>query len=164
VELIAPAMDAVDQDKLRLADFQFSEKGQIVACPSGHAPANVKKRKKTSMGFASQYYNNCPQRSSCPVKKGRKYYYLRFSDQEMRIAQCRIFERSKKFKDRYRWQAGVEATMGEYDRRTSVKNHRVRGIKAVRFCAALKALGVNILRAAAVRAAKMVPDHGLCVA
>jgi hypothetical protein len=64
VELIAPAMGAVDQDKLSLADFQLSEKGQIMACPSGHAPAKVKKRKKTSIGFASQYCDNCPHRSS----------------------------------------------------------------------------------------------------
>ncbi len=71
---------------------------------------------------------------------------------------------SEKFKDRYRWRAGVEATMSEYDMRTGVKHLRVRGIKAVRFCATLKALGVNILRAAAVRAAKMVPSQGLCAA
>ena len=62
----------------------------------------------------------------------------------MRIAQRRIFELSDKFKDRYRWRAGVEASMSEYDRRTGVKHLRVRGLKAVRFCATLKALGVNI--------------------
>jgi len=37
-----------------------------------------------------------------------------------------------------------------------------RGLKAVRFCATLKALGVNIFRAAAVRAAKMMPEEELC--
>ncbi len=43
--------------------------------------------------------------------------------------------------------------MSEYDRRTGVKHLRVRGFKAVRFCATLKAVGVNIFRAAAVRRA-----------
>lgn len=162
VELIAPTMGAVDQDKLSLADFQFSEKGQIIACPCGHGPAKVKKRKMISIGFASQHCDNCPQRSVCPVKKGKKYYYLRCSDKEMRIAQRRIFEHSEKFKDRYRWRAGVEATMSQYDRRTGVKHLRVRGIKAVRFSAVLKALGLNILRAAAARAAQMMPQQGLC--
>ena len=57
------------------------------------------------------------------------------------------------FKNRYRWRAGVEATMSEFDRRTGVKRLRVRGFKAVRFSATLKALGLNILRAAAVMAA-----------
>ena len=145
VELVAPAMGAVDQDRPSLADFQFSEKRQIIACPSGHAPAKIKKRKMTSIGFALQHCDSCPNRSICPVKKGKKYYYLRCSDKEMRLAQRRIFERSEKFQDRYRWRAGVEATMSEYDRRTGVKHLRVRGIKAVRFCATLKALGVNIL-------------------
>ena len=80
----------------------------------------------------------------------------------MRIAKRRIYEQSDRFKDRYRWRAGVEATMAEYDRRTGVKDLRLRGLKAVRFSATLKALGVNIFRAAAVRAAKMMPAESLC--
>jgi len=164
VELTAPAMGAVDQNKLNLSDFQFSAKGEVVACPCGHAPSKVKNRKRVSIGFASRHCQNCQELSKCPVKKGKKYYYLRFTDKEMRIAQRRIFEQSDNFKDRYRWRAGVEATMSEYDRRTGVKHLRVRGLKAVRFCATLKALGVNIFRAAAVRATKMMPEQGLCEA
>jgi len=162
VELIAPTMGSVEEDKLSLADFQFSEKGDVVACPQGNAPVKVKKRKRVSIGFASHDCQNCPKLSGCPVKKGKKYYYLRFTDKEMRIAKRRIYEQSDEFKDRYRWRAGVEATMSEYDRRTGVKHLRVRGLKAVRFCATLKALGVNMFRAAVVRAAKMMPVEGLC--
>jgi hypothetical protein len=43
--------------------------------------------------------------------------------------------------------------MSEYDRRTGVKYLRVRGCRAVRFCATLKAVVVNIFRATAVRKA-----------
>jgi len=164
IELIAPTMGSVDKDKLTITDFQFSEKGEVVACPQGNAPAKVKKRKRVSIGFASHDCRNCPELSRCPVKKGGKYYYLRFTDKEMRIAKRRIYEQSDKFKDRYRWRAGVEATMSEYDRRTGVKHLRVRGLKAVRFCATLKALGVNIFRAAAVRLARMMPVECLCEA
>jgi len=71
----------------------------------------------------------------------------------MRLAIRRAYEQTEEFKDRYRWRSGVEATMSEYDRRTGVKHLRVRGFKAVRFCATLKAVGVNILRATAVRKA-----------
>ena len=162
VDLIAPAMGAVDQDKLSLADFQFSEKGQVVACPQGNCPAKVKKRKRVSIGFALHDCRNCPELTRCPVNKGKKYYYLRYTDKEMRLAKRRIYEQSVEFKARYRWRAGVEATMSEYDRRTGVKHLRVRGLKAVRFCATLKALGVNIFRAAAVRAAKLMPEEELC--
>lgn len=72
-------------------------------------------------------------------------------------------------KDRYRWRAGIEATISEYDRRTGVKRLRVRGFKAVHFCSVLKAVGLNILRAAAVMAAviaemseKIGPKGGYC--
>ena len=82
----------------------------------------------------------------------------------MRIAKRRIYEQSDQFKDRYRWRAGIEATMSEYDRRTGVKHLRVRRLKAVRFCAILKALGINIFRAAALRAAKMMPAPVFCEA
>jgi hypothetical protein len=43
--------------------------------------------------------------------------------------------------------------MSEYDRRTGVKHLRVRGFKAIQFCATLKAVAVNIFRATAVRRA-----------
>jgi len=96
-----------------------------------------------------------------PGKKGPKFYWLPFSDQETRLAQGRIFERGEKFKDRYQWPADVEAAMSEYDRRTGIKHLRIRGVKAVRFGATLKALGVNILKVATVRGAKMVLDWAL---
>lgn len=162
VELIAPAMGSVSEDKLSLADFQFSQKGEVVACPQGLAPSKVKKKERVSIGFASHHCLNCPELTKCPVKNGKKYHYLRFTDKEMRIVKRRIYEQSDKFKDRYRWRAGVEATMSEYDRRTRVKHLRVRGLKAVRFCATLRALGVNIFRAAVLRAARMAPEECLC--
>ena len=48
--------------------------------------------------------------------------------------------------------------MSEYDGKTGVKNLRVRGMEAVRFCATLKAVGINIFRATAVMRAKISPD------
>ena len=97
--------------------------------------------------------SSCPYLERCPIKPGKKNYYLHYTDRELRIALRRVYEQTEEFKDRYRWRAGVEATMSEYDRRTGVKKLRVRGLKAVRFRARLKALGINILRAAAVVAA-----------
>ena len=44
--------------------------------------------------------------------------------------------------------------MSEYDRRTGVKRLRVRGLKAVRFCVTLKAVGVNLFRATKVSRAR----------
>ena len=161
VELIAPTMGSGSNENLNLADFQFSERGQLIACPEGNAPGKVKNRKKVSIGFHIQDCANCPNLPRCPVKKGKKYYYLRFTDKEMRLAKRRQYECSEQFRECYRWRAGAEATMSEYDRRTGVKHLRVRGIHAVRFCATLKALGVNILRAARLRAAEMLQGQDL---
>jgi hypothetical protein len=160
VELIAPTMGSTKEDKMSLADFEISQQGQIISCPEGHAPAKTKKNKRKSVGFDSQHCRNCSRLKDCPVKKGKKFYYLRFSKKEMRIAQRRVFEQTDEFKDRYRWRAGIEATMSEYNRRTGVKQLRVRGMKAVKFSATLKALAVNILRAAAVRKAAAYAEVG----
>jgi len=162
VELVAPTMGSVDQGKISLADFKFSEKGQIVACPRGKSPAKVRRRKRTNIGFSSHDCEGCPDLPRCPVRKGKKYYYLRYSDKEMRIAKRRKYEQTDEFRDRYRWRAGIEATISEYAKRTGVKHLRVRGLKAVRYCATLKALGVNIFRASAARAAAMMPEEALC--
>ncbi|MDT8445068.1 MAG: transposase, partial [Desulfuromonadales bacterium] len=53
------------------------------------------------------------------------------------------------FKERYRYRAGVEATMSDLDRVTGIKHLRVRGMIPIRLAATLKATGLNIRRAAA---------------
>ena len=132
----------------------MTEKGTIVSCPQGHKPIRTKKKKiRHTVAFDSQQCINCPNQDTCPVKQGKKHHYLRYTDKEMRLSKRRAYEQTEEFKDRYRWRAGSEATMSEYDRRTGVKHLRVRGFKAVRFCATLKAIGVNIFRATAVRRA-----------
>jgi hypothetical protein len=160
VEVVSPVMGNTKEGNISLADFELSDKGNVVSCPQGHAPVKIKKKKRYSARFDLQHCSNCPNQSICSVKKGRKYYYLRYTAKEMRVAKRRAYERTDEFKDRYRWRAGVEATMSEYDRRTGVKHLRVRGIKAVRFCAILKATGLNILRAAAVRRARNEDECG----
>lgn len=154
VELVAPTGGRQKEGAISLSHFAVSEKGEITSCPQGHAPVMTKTKKtRHTAAFESQHCSNCPNQENCPVKQGKKYHYLRYTDKEMRIAKRRAYEQTEEFKDRYRWRAGVEATMSEYDRRTGVKQLRVRGLKAVRFCATLKAVGINILRAAALRKA-----------
>jgi len=164
VELIAPTMGTVKEDKLSLSEFEISDNGQIIACPQGNAPAKIKNRIRNSIGFASQDCESCPELSNCPVQKGKKLYYLRFSEKQMRIAKRRAYEESTEFKERYRWRSGVEATMSEFDRRTGVKHLRVRGLRAVKYCVKLKALAINIFRAAAVRMAELIPEEACSVA
>lgn len=154
VELVAPAKSK-DKEGITLSDFEVSHKGKVVSCPQGHAPVRIKKKKtRYSVAFDSQHCSLCHFQENCPVKQGKNRHYLRYTDKEMRLAIRKAFEQTDDFKDRYRWRAGVEATMSEYDRLTRVKHLRIRGFKAVRFCAILKAIGVNLFRATAVRRAE----------
>jgi hypothetical protein len=154
VEVVSPTKSIKEKDGIRLSDFEVSEKGDLVSCPQGYVPIKTKKKKtRHTVAFDPQHCITCPFQEICPVKQGKKYYYLRYTDKEMRLSIRRAYEQTEAFKDRYRWRSGVEGTMSEYDRRTGVKHLRVRGFKAVRFCATLKAVGVNIFRATAVRKA-----------
>ena len=162
VELVSPTFKK--DKKHGLSAFSFDDQGRVTRCPAGHSPAKVLYRKKTkrySGHFDLTHCTACPHLADCPVKPGKKqYYFLRYGDKDYRLAKRRMFENSEQFIDAYRMRAGVEATMSEYDALTGVKRLRVRGLKAVRFCATLKAAGLNILRAARVRKARRRSDTG----
>ena len=72
--------------------------------------------------------SSCSKRDNCPVEPGEKHYYFRYTDRDLRISERRIYEESDEFRDKYRYRAGSEATMSEFDRRTGGKSLRVRGL------------------------------------
>jgi hypothetical protein len=151
VEVVSPALGTEQRSEAKLSDFEFADNGHVVRCPAGHAPVLKRKKKaRYSQGFDPCACESCPLLDSCPVKKGSNHYFLRYSEKEMRIAKRRAEEKTDGFKERYRWRAGAEATMSQYDRLTGVKHLRVRGFKAVSFAAVMKAIGLNIMRATAV--------------
>ena len=154
VELVAPVKGKSKENSLSLSEFELSGKGHVLACPAGQKPLTSKKKKtRFTQGFSCQTCAKCPLIDDCPVRPGKRYYYLHYDERAMRVAKRRATEQTTEFKDRYRWRAGAEATMSELDRRTGVKRLRVRGFKAVRFSATLKAIGINLFRAAAARKA-----------
>jgi hypothetical protein len=155
VDVVSPTMGTEKQDSLTLSDFEFRSDGHVSNCPAGHQPL-LRKKKKTrfSQGFDKTICSRCPRLPDCPVKSGKGHYYLRYNEKTMRLVRRRQQENTTAFKNRYRWRAGVEATMSQYDRLTGVKQLRVRGFTSVRFAAVLKAAGVNLARAVAVRRAR----------
>lgn len=159
VAVLSPVMGRKKDGDDNLSEFQFNEAGDVVRCPSGNSPVKAHgKKSRHSACFKKGHCSKCDKRKGCPVKESTKYYYLRYTDRELRVALRRSYEKTDEFTDRYRWRAGVEATMSEYDRRTGVKQLRVRGLENVRFSAVLKAAGINIFRATAVRRAIIVAD------
>lgn len=162
VEVIAPAMPG-NRKKMHLAEFTIDDHGSVVSCPEGIMPERVKKNKSShSAAFAVDACRDCPVLKKCPVTKGKKAYYYRYKEKDLGLAARVQYEQTKAFKDRYRFRAGVEATMSEFDRRTGVKHLRVRGIKAVRFAAVMKAIGLNILRASRFRKRQHNPERPHC--
>ena len=161
VEVIAPAMPG-NRKKMHLAEFTVDDQGWIVSCPRGITPDRVKKNKGCySAAFSVNACNDCPDLKRCPVSKGKKAYYYRYKEKDLRLARRVQYEKTKAFKEKYRFRAGVEATMSEFDRRTGVKHLRVRGMKAVRFAAVMKAVGINILRASRFRKLQHAPKAPL---
>ncbi len=156
VEVVSPVMGPPTEKVLLLADFEFAESGKVLQCPQGCAPVKVKgKGNRYTASFVLEECQDCPRRSACPVVPGKKHFYLRYDRKAVRLAQRRAREETSEFRDRYRFRAGIEGTISAYAARTGVKWLRVRGLEAVRFCATLKATGVNIFRATVVRRALM---------
>ncbi len=154
VDVISPIM-GVERKSHGLVSFEFGEQGEVVSCAQGQKPLRVKKKKNGYKAvFSKEHCSTCPFVEDCCVKKGKRHYTLNYNEKEQRCAKRRAHEETDEFKDVYRYRSGVEATMSEFDRRTGVKHLRVRGIKLVRFCAVLKAVGLNIFRAVAVKRAR----------
>jgi hypothetical protein len=154
VEVVSPVKGPEPgKDKsVSLTDFTLSKRGKVTSCPEGHAPFRAKhKKERHSAAFDKEICSACPLVEDCPVKPGKGGYYLRYDDRAARSAGRRAYERTDAFRERYRFRAGVEATLSYFDRKTGVKQLRVRGIEAVTCAAFLKAAGVNILRAAAFK-------------
>ncbi len=158
VELVGPVIGGGNlNDGFHLADFEYDEKDKLTRCPAGHAPMKIKKNKKCiSAAFDNELCGKCEFSDNCPADwRGGKSRYVRYTLNKLRISRRRAFEATDEFKLRYRWRAGVEATMSELHRKTGAKRLRVRGMKSVRFSLTLKAAGLNILRATRVRLSRM---------
>jgi hypothetical protein len=154
VEVVSPVMGTPTEKVRLLTDFEFAKSGKVWQCPQGHAPVKVKEKgNRFTASFELAACENCPRRGECPVVPGKRHFYLRYDRKAVRLAKRRAYEETPEFRERYRFRAGIEGTISAYDARTGVKELRVRGLEAVRFCATLKATGINIFRAAVVRRA-----------
>ncbi|MCK5793552.1 MAG: transposase [Anaerolineales bacterium] len=158
VELIAPVKTNKPCPNVGLANFSYGAQNWITECPMGHAPiSNYHRKDRHSAWFDSDLCLNCPLREECPVKRGGKGHFIRYSNKELRLELRKAYEQTPEFREHYRYRSGSEATMSELDRKTGIKNLRVRGMEAVSLCVFLKATGLNIFRAARVRNRKTQP-------
>ena len=164
VEVVSPVIGGGRlKAGLQLSDFEYTAEHEVARCPAGHAPLEMKKNDQRRCAvFDARTCAACAFADQCPARpgSGARRRYLRYDDRELRISFRRARERTDDFKQRYRWRAGVEATMSALDRRTGIKHLRVRGLKAVQFAVTLKAVGLNLLRATRVQNARISLQSG----
>ena len=154
VIVVSPVMGAKSTKELSLTDFVVSDTLTILTCPEGKCPLFTKQKKGRHVAaFDPKTCSTCPRKDECPVKRGGKGNYLRYDAKTLRLARRRAKEKTTEFREKYRFRSGIEGTISYTDRKTGMKHLRVRGLKAVSFCATLKAAAVNILRAAAFQRA-----------
>lgn len=67
----------------------------------------------------------------------------------LRAGQRRLHDKTEAFRTCHRWRAAIEGAMARYKHHMGMGCLRVRGLKAVRYRAFLRALGLNIHRMAA---------------
>jgi hypothetical protein len=157
VELVSPAMPpkGSKQEKLTLERFELDEQGLIVRCSEGQMPVSRSAgADKLQVLFAEATCRACPwQQGCCASAVSRKEPRYQYTHDRVRQRARRLRDRTPEFRERYRWRAGIEGTMSRYQHQLGMGQLRVRGLKAARYTAFLRALGLNIHRVAAYRMA-----------
>ena len=152
VKIISPAMGKTPAG-FSLAEFSFSDTGEMIACPEGLKSKKIKNGKRGGkiVHFDKTACEGCPRQSDCPVKIFKNSATIGHDDKILRLAKRRSIEKTENFRDVYRFRSGVEATMSDLDRMAGIKHLRIRGMTKVRIAAVLKVTGLNILRATAFK-------------
>jgi hypothetical protein len=154
IELVSPAMPAKgsNQGKLTLDDFEIDDAGLVFSCPAGHAPVSTGAGVQRNLArFDTAVCESCSLQDRCPtqvsVARGEAPR-LQYTPQRAEQRRRRRRDHGTAFKDRYRWRAGLEATMSRLKHQMNLAHLRVRGHGAVSYATFLRALGLNIRRCA----------------
>ena len=139
-------------DYLGRDEFQWTEDGQIAACPAGHHPIDHRSRVwEDGQRYPHAFFDratcqSCPFRDQCAVRIKNKEAYLplvprlRLRDEEL------ARQKDEQWWEAYSIRSGVEATISELKRAHGMRKLRVRGLPRVTMAIALKATACNVKR------------------
>jgi hypothetical protein len=138
--------DGEPEKPFRLSDFALDEDGEITSCPLGVGRIDL----QTSGGRSLVYFpqptcSACTRRTGCPVKVSKKLVSLSYGKNELGISIRRAEQKTDRFRELYRWRAGIEGTNSVLVRK-GLKRMPVRGHDKMQFRARMKCLGLNINR------------------
>ncbi|WP_237170636.1 transposase [Paludisphaera borealis] len=84
---------------------------------------------------------------------GPKEPRYRYTHDRVRQRARRLGDKSDEFREGYRWPSGIEGTMSRFKHQMRMASLRIRGRRAVGYVTFLRALGLNIHRVGAYKAA-----------
>lgn len=152
IDLIGPMSGKEPSGKkISLAQFAFTrDRRRVKRCPAGHAP--VRQEAAQTEGVVNAHFDRavcdtCSLAAACPTCPTRKTRRLRFSREDVAIAQRRQRQETDAFKEAYKIRSGAEATIGHLKNDRGMGCLRVRGSPAVRLTVTLKVLAENCFRA-----------------
>jgi len=82
---------------------------------------------------------NCPGYSNAQAAHKPRWTY---THERVAQRQRRLAEQESTFTDRYRWRAGIEATMSRLKHQMDLARLRIRGMAAVHYTVFLRALQI----------------------
>ena len=136
VELVGPAMPpkGYKKNRLGLESFELDENGLVKKCPAGHTPCSVSMgQKRIQARFDAQTCLECQHKERCVAKVRNGYARIQYDHKRLRQCRRRHAQDNDEFKDRYRWRAGIEATMARLKYQVGLASLKVRGMAAVKY-------------------------------
>jgi hypothetical protein len=138
---------AWERGPLKLSDFPHDAKGEILGCPMGQFA--ISERNDEGNGGRACFDRagcvRCHRNGDCMVRMTKKFAYLAYHDEKIRIAARRAMQETREFMEIYRNRSGVEATNSQLSK-VGLKRVPVRGLLKATCKVQLKALAINIKR------------------
>ncbi len=138
------------EDKAPLSDFEFNaERTQVETCPAGHAPVDQKQCKDnnaTLAHFDRDVCAGCETKNTCRAKKQVGNRALRFTPENVAVAQRRLDQKTPEFKAAYKIRSGIEATNSHLKNDRGMGRLRTRGSPGVSLRVTFKCLAENCHR------------------
>jgi hypothetical protein len=151
VDLVAPITSGSppNLDRMQLSDFEVTADGrQVLACITDQIPltSEVTEDDQVVAIFSHASCSRCQFLSVCLVKRYQGNYRLQYELPDLATSKRREQQETAHFKERYKIRSGIEATISEANRLTSLKRVWTRGKKRVSMSIFFKALAINIKR------------------
>jgi hypothetical protein len=166
-DLKAPIGSNESKKHIPVGEFEF-DGDQVVRCPMGKAPIRhqeTKSKKATVAVFAAKDCRGCRLRHVCPTEKRRDGRALKVTKADVAVAQRRVEQETKEFKEAYKIRSGIEATNSEMKRCHGLGKLRVRRKSSVSLSVRLKTLALNVKRYMAhLTDVAQSPDQALAMA